>query len=126
MKAFSFSTAQIVDIHTPSLVLTTDTDLSSEGALRDLPAGPCSVLVEFLKVTDGRGFTLARRLREQLAENCAVVAGGHIIPDQADYLFRVGFSHALINTSGLLQWQKSLPMITTRFQHMQAMVRTRR
>jgi uncharacterized protein (DUF934 family) len=54
-----------------------------------------------------------------------IVASGHIIPDQADYLRRVGFSHAVISPAALPQWQKSLTAVTQRFQTAGVSPRTR-
>ena len=74
------------------------------------------VAVYFEKFSDGRGFSLGRQPRCSLSRDHPLVANGHIIPDQADYLRRVGFSHAVIVPETLQQWQKSLVAVTHRFQ----------
>ena len=83
------------------------------------------VAVCFGKFSDGRGFSLGRRLRSSLSRDHLIVASGHIIPDQADYLRRVGFSHAVISSAALPQWQKSLTAVTQRFQTAGVSPRTR-
>lgn len=50
------------------------------------------VLFNFKKFADGRAFSLAKLLREQYQFNGDIRATGDILPDQANYLFRVGFS----------------------------------
>ena len=49
------------------------------------------VAVDFPKFTDGRGYTLAQRLRKQLGWTGALRAVGDILPDQVFYLRRCGF-----------------------------------
>ena len=74
------------------------------------------VAVYIEKFSDGRGFSLGRQLRCSLSRDHPLVANGHIIPDQADYLRRVDFSHAVIVPDTLQRWQKSLVAVTHRFQ----------
>lgn len=50
------------------------------------------VLFNFSKFADGRAFSHAKLLREQYQFNGDIRATGDILPDQANYLFRVGFS----------------------------------
>lgn len=50
------------------------------------------VLIEFPKFRDGRGFTLARALRERYGYKGEIRAVGHVIPDQFDFLVSCGFS----------------------------------
>ena len=47
------------------------------------------------------GFTLARHLREAMGHSGVVLGCGHLIPDQADYLRRCGFSHVEIAPGAL-------------------------
>lgn len=75
-----------------------------------------AIAISFTKFSDGRGFTQARRLRSELGFQGPVIASGHIIPDQADFLRRCGFSHVEIDTAQLAQWQFSIGVIQTRFQ----------
>jgi uncharacterized protein (DUF934 family) len=101
-------------------------DLSRRGVVRTvLPgAAPLTAIAEadirriagavlairFDKFSDGRGFTTARHLREALAFTGRLVAQGHIIPDQADYLRRCGFTHVEINRRAAGQWRLSLAL----------------
>ena len=76
------------------------------------------------KFSDGRGFTHARRIRESGFSGW-LVASGHVIADQADYLRRCGFSHAEIPQSKIGDWQDALSAIATHFQHMERSPRSR-
>ena len=127
IQAFEFSTANIVDIAAPQIEITTLDEVSNAQRLANLQLRnrAVGILIDFPKFSDGRGFTHARRLRAMLPENARLIAGGHIIPDQADYLYRCGFSHALITAGSLAQWRVSLCAVTTRFQHVTASPRSR-
>ena len=48
--------------------------------------------IEFPKFMDGRGFSIARYLREDLNLDCDIRALGEIIEDQLQYLKRCGFT----------------------------------
>jgi uncharacterized protein (DUF934 family) len=50
------------------------------------------VVVEFPKFRDGRGFTIARALRERHGFTGEIRAIGHVLPDQFDALVQCGFS----------------------------------
>ena len=67
--------------------------------------------------SDGRGFTLARRLRESACHDGLLVAFGHLIPDQADYLRRCGFTHVCIAAQSADQWRRSLILAPPAMQH---------
>ncbi|RZO31032.1 MAG: DUF934 domain-containing protein [SAR116 cluster bacterium] len=69
-----------------------------------------ALAIRFDKFSDGRGFTAARHVREVLGFDGPLVAQGHIIPDQADYLRRCGFTHAEINLRAAQQWRRSLAL----------------
>jgi uncharacterized protein (DUF934 family) len=90
--------------------------LSGNAPLADItPAdiaglGGAALAVRFDRFSDGRGFTAARHIREMLAYEGALVAQGHVIPDQADYLRRCGFTHAEISLSAAPQWRRSLAL----------------
>ena len=73
-----------------------------------VPSKSSVVAIRFDRFSDGRGFTIARRLREALGHSGAILASGHLIPDQAGYLRRCGFSHAEIAPGSLRQWRLSL------------------
>lgn len=49
------------------------------------------IAIEFPTFTDGRGYSLAKTLREQFKFPNEIRAVGDILPDQALYLTRVGF-----------------------------------
>lgn len=58
---------------------------------------------------DGRGFTLARSLREYYRFSGELRAGGDIIPDQASALKRCGFDAVTLQGEDSLQiWTKHL------------------
>jgi uncharacterized protein (DUF934 family) len=69
-----------------------------------------ALAIRFDKFSDGRGFTAARHVREVLGFAGPLVAQGHIIPDQADYLRRCGFTHVEINLRVAKQWRRSLAL----------------
>ena len=75
-----------------------------------VPSKSSVVAIRFDRFSDGRGFTIARRLREALGHSGAILASGHLIPDQADYLRRCGFSHVEIAQGTLARWQRSLSL----------------
>lgn len=58
-----------------------------DGAHDDIDA----IAVHFPKFTDGRGYTIARRLRDQLGWNKQLRAFGDVLPDQVFYMQRCGF-----------------------------------
>jgi uncharacterized protein (DUF934 family) len=124
MQVFSFARATLVDLPPPRLQLESGEEMPATNILQNLSAEDV-VAVCFGKFSDGRGFSLGRRLRSSLSRDHLIVASGHIIPDQADYLRRVGFSHAVISSAALPQWQKSLTAVTQRFQTAGVSPRTR-
>jgi uncharacterized protein (DUF934 family) len=124
MQVFSFAPATLVDLPPPRLQLESGEEMPATDILQNLSAEDV-VAVCFGKFSDGRGFSLGRRLRSSLSRDHLIVASGHIIPDQADYLRRVGFSHAVISPAALPQWQKSLTAVTQRFQTAGVSPRTR-
>ena len=58
---------------------------------REAIAGAVQVDIRFGKFNDGRGFTLAAHLRERAGFKGHLRAVGALIPDQAQFLKRVGF-----------------------------------
>lgn len=73
----------------------------------------CLVAVEFPKFRDGRGFTIARTLRERYGYTGEIRAVGHVLPDQHQFLLRCGFtSVAVPDGADLAPWTGAL----TRFQ----------
>ncbi|QAB00903.1 MULTISPECIES: DUF934 domain-containing protein [Agrobacterium tumefaciens complex] len=68
------------------------------------------VVVEFPKFRDGRGFTLARTLREKYNFKGDIRAIGYILPDQFSALVRCGFSSFLLPANHPSeQWSQSTP-----------------
>ena len=87
----------------------------SPADLADLPtdcAGRLQppVSIHFAFFSDGQGFTLARHLREIAGYRDKLLACGHLIPDQADYLRRCGFTHVEIDMRNEEQWRRSLAL----------------
>jgi len=54
------------------------------------------VVVEFPKFRDGRGFTIARTLRERYGFTGEIRAVGHVLPDQYEFLVRCGFTSVVV------------------------------
>jgi uncharacterized protein (DUF934 family) len=77
-----------------------------------------SIAIVFPVFSDGRGFTHARRLRTAFGFTGALIADGHTIPDRADYLFRCGFTHAMVTPDRLGDWQQARRFIQIHFQTM--------
>jgi phosphoadenosine phosphosulfate reductase len=73
--------------------------------------------IRFPKFRDGRGFTLARLLLEHHGFKGVLVATGHLIPDQAQFLLRSGFNVAeMKDEAHLASWQKALERFKIHFQ----------
>lgn len=72
--------------------------------------------VEFLSFKDGRGFSFAQHLR-RLGYAGQLVALGHVIPDQAQFLFRSGFDLAEMGTKKLEDWQQAIKQFSIFYQH---------
>ncbi|SDL00042.1 Uncharacterized conserved protein, DUF934 family [Modicisalibacter muralis] len=70
-------------------LLDSDVELSQELA-RELRAAPL-VAIRFPVFTDGRGYTLARLLRERYALDGEIRAVGDVLIDQLFYMARCGF-----------------------------------
>lgn len=73
--------------------------LDPEAADNDtVPAGTnLPVAITFKSFADGRGFSLARRLRQAHGADITLVAIGHVLPDQARHAFQSGFDQILIS-----------------------------
>jgi uncharacterized protein (DUF934 family) len=75
------------------------------------------VVIEFPKFRDGRGFTLARTLRERYGFDGEIRATGHILPDQYALLLRCGFSSVEVpETADLPVWQAALARYKVAYQ----------
>lgn len=57
------------------------------------------IVIEFAKSRDGRGFTLARLLRERHGFTGDLRAAGPLLPDQFAMLLQCGFTSALVTPS---------------------------
>nr|WP_298059782.1 DUF934 domain-containing protein [uncultured Halomonas sp.] len=71
-------------------LLTSDTELNAE--LGQQLSSVSAIAIDFPAFTDGRGYTLARLLRERYAYNGEVRAVGDVLVDQLDYMRRCGFT----------------------------------
>ncbi len=80
---------EIPDAGVTGLRLTPDAKIEDIAA--QLPEAML-VEIEFPKFRDGRGFTLARTLRERLGYKGDLRAVGHFIPDQFAALISCGFT----------------------------------
>lgn len=65
-----------------------------------------SVTIAFESFADGRGFSLARRLREKHGPDLRLVAKGHVLPDQARHAIQSGFNAILISDNALERYGK--------------------
>lgn len=76
------------------------------------------VVIEFPKTRDGRGFTLARLLRERHNFQKDIRASGSLLPDQFSVLIKCGFSGLLVSESVPLQrWQDAANTLELRQYH---------
>ena len=71
-------------------LLTSDTELTTE--LGSTLKGASAIAVDFPAFTDGRGYTIARLLRERYGYTGEIRAVGDVLVDQLDYMRRCGFS----------------------------------
>jgi uncharacterized protein (DUF934 family) len=75
------------------------------------------IAIEFPGFRDGRGFSYAHRLRAQMGYEGELRAFGHLLPDQALFLTRVGFdSIELKDTAKLSDWQRGLSELSVWYQ----------
>jgi phosphoadenosine phosphosulfate reductase len=78
-------------------------------------AGP--IAIRFPVVTDGRGFSLARLLRDRHGFTGEIRAVGHLIPDLGQFLLRSGFDTAEIaDPDQASTWKASLSRIKHNYQ----------
>ncbi|UYO74446.1 DUF934 domain-containing protein [Halomonas qinghailakensis] len=71
-------------------LLSSDTELTTE--LGQQLSGINAIAVDFPAFTDGRGYTLARLLRERYGYTGEIRAVGDVLVDQLDYMRRCGFT----------------------------------
>ena len=73
--------------------------------------------IAFPSFKDGRGFTLARELRDRLGYRGWLRASGDLLPDQATHLRDVGFDDVLIGDNGALPaWERAANRFKRRLQ----------
>ena len=93
-----------------ALRLAPDADLSE---IADALPRIQSIFVEFPAFTDGRGFSLARLLRQRHGYDGLLVADGQLIPDQFAFALQCGFDAVRIDEAELARhtpeaWQAAL------------------
>ncbi|MDI2112726.1 DUF934 domain-containing protein [Commensalibacter nepenthis] len=67
------------------------------------------IVLHFPTFKDGRAFSQARKIREQLKFTGELRATGHILSDQYQFLIRVGFTTvSLPDTANIQSWQKAM------------------
>lgn len=92
-------------------------DTKVETLAADLPR-LALVAIHFPKFRDGRGFTLARALREHHAFAGEIRATGHVLPDQYQHLVRCGFSTVVVpDGANLDTWARALGELSVVYQH---------
>lgn len=92
---------------------------SSETAdsVADLLPAVTLVAIEFPKYRDGRGFTIARTLRQVHGFTAEIRAVGETLPDQYRFLLRCGFTTVEVPEGrDLAPWQHALEEISVAYQ----------
>ncbi len=75
------------------------------------------IAVQFPKFSDGRGFSLAYRLRRDHGFEGDIRAVGAVLGDHADFLLRTGFSSVeLPNNAAVETFKKRLDLYSIRYQ----------
>ncbi|PXZ00315.1 DUF934 domain-containing protein [Commensalibacter melissae] len=75
------------------------------------------IVLEFPSFKDGRAFSQARQIREHLKFTGELRAIGHILPDQYQFLTRVGFTTILIpDNANIASWKDNRQHFTIGFQ----------
>lgn len=75
-----------------------------------------TVVIAFATFRDGRGFTLATRLRER-GWRGRIEAEGHLLPDQARNLARCGFDAVRLAPDAVLaDWERMLTIFSAAYQ----------
>ena len=85
-------------------------------SLHDAAARAAAVLITFPVFRDGRGFTLATRLRER-GYTGRIEAEGPLLPDQARHLARCGFDAVRLSEGAVLaDWERMLGAFSAAYQ----------
>ena len=83
--------------------------------------GAPALEIAFQSFKDGRGFTLARELRDRLGYQGWLRASGDLLPDQATHLRDVGFDDVLVGDNGALPaWERAANRFKRRLQRIAA------
>jgi len=107
--------AVVADPDEVATVLEPTADEAALAAAAGGNAGP--IAISFPNFTDGRGFSLARLLRERHGFKGEIRAVGYLIPDHAQFLLRSGFDTAEItDPESARVWKASLERITRNYQ----------
>ncbi len=82
-------------------LLSSDTELTPElaGQLLDAPL----IAIDFPKFTDGRGYSIARLLRERYGYAGQIRAVGDVLIDQLFYMSRCGFNAFLLRKDQIVE-----------------------
>ena len=88
-KLLDLATGELVEGGAAQLALAHDTDIMTDAPALD---GVSVIAVDLPKFKDGRAFTQIRVLRDRYRFEGEIRVTGHVIPDQAQMLARVGAS----------------------------------
>jgi phosphoadenosine phosphosulfate reductase len=109
------SGAVVADPQDVATILQPDADTAALVAAAGGNAGP--IAIAFPIVTDGRGFSLARLLRERHGFKGEIRAVGHLIPDHGQFLLRSGFDTAeILDPEAAAVWKTSIERIRHNYQ----------
>jgi uncharacterized protein (DUF934 family) len=90
---------------------------TSAADLAQVAARAAMVVIEFPGTRDGRGFSLARRLRERHGFRGEIRAAGQILPDNYGLMTRCGFSTVLLpEGADLAPWRAALGRFAKAYQ----------
>jgi phosphoadenosine phosphosulfate reductase len=107
--------ALVAEPEEPATVLEPSADHDALATAAGGNAGPVAIL--FPTFADGRGFSLARILRDRLGFAGEIRAVGSLIPDQSQFLLRSGFDTAEIADRDAAEtWRKTLSLIGRSYQ----------
>ena len=110
--------ARGVIVEDPDDVATVLEPTADEEALAEAAGGNAGpIAIRFPNMTDGRGFSLARLLRERHGFTGEIRAVGWLIPDHGQFLLRSGFDTAEITDEDAVDvWKASLERIRHNYQ----------
>ncbi|MDJ0512489.1 MAG: phosphoadenylyl-sulfate reductase [Methyloceanibacter sp.] len=116
MVLVDLSTGELIaEPDTPATVLEPDSNEEALASAVGGNAGPIAIM--FPSFADGRGFSLARILRDRLGFTGEIRAVGSLIPDQSQFLLRSGFDTAEIADPDAAEtWRRTLTLIRHSYQ----------